>query len=361
MAPRRRSLQRKGWPANLYCRNGYFAWRNPMTREETGIGRVTKEDAFRQAIEANLWLAKQLNRPRLIDRLTGNAERSFGAWEKRYQEILAGEKYSPNTLRGYRSLGKRAVATFNADTPIRNITPLMVSEALEALGHTRTRQALRSFLFDLFRRAAIKGWVDENPVREVHGGSVEVRRARLEFDVFMGVYQHPDAPVWLRNAMAVAVVAGQRREDISLAKVKDFRDGHWWVEQGKTGSRIQIPFALRLDAFGMSLGDVYQQCRSTGVLSQYLIHQTRPYGNSPRGAQIWKDTISRTFTAVLAKLGADWGEKTPPTFHEIRSLSERLYKAQGGVDTQVLMGHKDPRSTALYDDARGAWVRLRIG
>ena len=155
--------------------------------------------------------------------------------------------------------------------------------------------------------------------------------------------------------------SGQRREDIALAKVKDFRDGHWWIEQGKTGAKIQIPTRLRLEAFGMSLAEAYQQCRATGVLSQHLIHQTRPYGNSPVGSPIWKDTISRTFTDVLGRLGLNWGDKTPPTFHEIRSLSERLYDAQGGVDTQVLLGHRDPRSTQLYHDSRGGWVKLKLG
>lgn len=35
----------------------------------------------------------------------------------------------------------------------------------------------------------------------------------------------------------------------------------------------------------------------------------------------------------------DWGEGSPATFHEQRSLSERLYKEQG-LDTQKLLGHK---------------------
>jgi integrase len=108
------------------------------------------------------------------------------------------------------------------------------------------------------------------------------------------------------------------------------------------------------------LGDVVKQCRSTGVLSQHLIHQTKSWGNSPVGAQIWVDTITKHFTATLASLRIDWGEKEPPTFHEIRSLSERLHADQGNVKTQELLGHKDPKTTALYHDARGEWVRVSI-
>jgi integrase len=133
------------------------------------------------------------------------------------------------------------------------------------------------------------------------------------------------------------------------------------VDQGKTGARVVLPFDLRLEAFGKSLGDVYEQCRQTGVLSPYLIHQTESRGNSPAGRQIWVDTISRRFTDTLGRLGLTFEDKTPPTFHEIRSLSERLYAAQGNVNTQELLGHKDPRTTQLYHDARGAeWVRVTI-
>ncbi len=74
------------------------------------------------------------------------------------------------------------------------------------------------------------------------------------------------------------------------------------------------------------------------MLSKFLVHQTRPWGNSPVGSQIWVDTITRRFTDALTPLGLDFEGKTAPTFHEIRSLSERLYSEQGNVNTQELLG-----------------------
>lgn len=56
MSPRRRSKSKNGWPANLYERKGYFSWRNPVTREEHGLGR-NKSAAFAQAVEANVHMA----------------------------------------------------------------------------------------------------------------------------------------------------------------------------------------------------------------------------------------------------------------------------------------------------------------
>ena len=56
----------------------------------------------------------------------------------------------------------------------------------------------------------------------------------------------------------------------------------------------------------------------------------------------------------------NWGDGTPPSFYEQRSLSERLYHQQG-IDTQVLLGHKHQRMTDLYHDDRGKeWTKLVI-
>jgi integrase len=78
------------------------------------------------------------------------------------------------------------------------------------------------------------------------------------------------------------------------------------------------------------------------------------------GSRIWIDTLSRRFGEAVASLRIDWGDREPPTFHEIRSLSERLHSTQGGVNTQELLGHNEPETTAMYHDSRGSeWVRIK--
>ena len=73
------------------------------------------------------------------------------------------------------------------------------------------------------------------------------------------------------------------------------------------------------------------------------------------------DRVSKAFSDAVENLGRNWGDKNPPTFHEIRSLSERLYAEQGNINTQDLLGHKDPRTTQTYHDSRGDWVRVKVG
>jgi len=360
MAPRKRSERKRGFPDNLYESGGFYRWRHPITRKEYGLGS-DQTKAFKEAKRANLHLAMEQPAPSLVDRISGKAE-TWGDWMDTFEKLLDKRKLADNTRKVYRSLAKKARALAKPDAAISSVTTKVIAEAIGKLvdeGKARQAQQFRSFMKDCFNDAIAEGRTKENPAMVVRAIDVEVKRARLQFDVFQAVYQAEQTP-WAKNCYALALVSGQDRESCSNALFRDIRDGAWWNERGKTGARIVLPLELRLECFGMSLDDVVRQCRSTGILSRHLIHQTHKYGNSPVGSQIWVDTISKHFTATLASLKLDFGDKDPPTFHEIRSLSERLYAAQGNVKTQELLGHKDPKTTALYHDARGEWVRVSI-
>lgn len=359
---RRRSARKRGWPANLYERGGYFSWRNPMDGKEHGIGR-DKREAFQQAIEANIYLAGLRDTTRLIDRVNGGGERSFGAWLDLYEGAIGDREYRPNTLKSYLSILRLIRRTMDTSMPIARVETRHIAEALASIkadNKKRLAQATRARLMDIFRAAMAEGWIQSNPVAVTEAVKVKVKRARLSWDVFREIYRQTRLE-WLRNAMALAIVTAQRREEIIAVTFRDIHDGAWHCEQLKTGNRIMIPMELRLDCFGMSLADVVEQCRRTRYGCRTLIHQTRRRGNSPLGSPIFIDTLSKAFANEVARLpNADWGENNPPTFHEIRSLSERLYNAQGNIHTQDLLGHRDPRSTQLYHDARGAWVTVKI-
>jgi len=361
VSPQRRSVRNLRLPPNLRERNGYFSWRNPVDGREHGLGR-DRASAITQAVEANVHVQGLAGSTRLVDRLTGSSDRSVRAFSDLYEKQLAKRKLAENTRRSLRSLLKRTRDSLGEDTAIERVKTRDLAVKIFALadeGKARTAQAWRSFLADYFRHAVAIGWIEANPVLVTERVAVEVQRARLTLEVFTAV--RDVAGDWLRNAMNLAVVTAQRREEICGARFTEFHDGGWYCEQGKTGNRVFIPLEIRIEVLGLSLDDVVRDCRKTGVVSPYLVHQTQPFGNSPVGSHIWLDTVSRRFTDALATLALDWGDRSPPTFHEIRSLSERLYAAQGGVNTQELLGHRDPRMTQVYHDARGAeWVRVKI-
>jgi integrase len=365
MAPKRRSEKRRNFPDNLYETGGYYSWKNPKTGEHLGIGR-DKRQAFKQAIAANLHIGH--THPSLIERIERPQVRTWGLWLDEYDKILLkrkgrnGRPLSANTLRTYKSLLRRCRTDIDQSLPLDAVSTLVVAAAIDALedsGKARMAQSFRSFLHDCFRVSIRKGWRKDNPAEVTDTISVAVKRARLTFDVFMRLYKATEVAE-LKNGMALALVSGQSREMCVAAVFKQFKDEEWWCERGKTGARLRIPMALRLDCFGMSLVDVVRQCRATGIASQFLLHRTQRAKGARVGKSVHPDVLTRLFTAEIAKLGIDWADKEPPTFHEIRSLSERLHQEQGSVNTQDLLAHKDPRTTATYHDPRGEWVRVIV-
>jgi hypothetical protein len=365
VAPRRRSSRKNGWPKNLYEDDGYFSWRNRKTGKKIGIGRVSRAAAFDQAIEANNYVTGQDKEIRLVDRIRDDGERTVKAWAEKFEKIAGKRGLAKNTLSMYATWIRRFRSEFGDDRRLAAITPLMVYEKLEAIQveTPTTAKQLRGLWFDLFREAELAGWIpkNENPVRDTRTRQIGVKRARLTFDVFMKVYTGTKVP-WLPKAMALALVSGQRRENVVPARHAEFHADGWHVDQGKTGARVIIPLELRLDEFGMSLAEVQKLCRGTRVLSPFLVHQTEYHGKSKPGERLRLRRVTDVFSEEIQALGIEWGDSTPPTFHEIRSLSKRMYERQGGVDTKQLLGHRSDEAANLYGNARGAeWVRVKIG
>jgi hypothetical protein len=226
-------------------------------------------------------------------------------------------------------------------------------------------RGLRALLIDAFDAGIAKGWFKGNPVDVTDSIDVKVKRARLTWPVFQTLYGNLPAGR-LKNACALALVTGQARENIASATFAQVRTIEppglpqvecWCIERGKTGALIAIPLDLRLEVFKMSLRDVIKQCRGSGVASRFMVHNTTR-AEGKLGGHYPLNTISVDFTAAVTALGIDWGDKTPPTFHELRSLSKRLYRTQGGVNTIDLLGHRSEEMGQLYEDGRGAEYKV---
>jgi integrase len=137
----------------------------------------------------------------------------------------------------------------------------------------------------------------------------------------------------------------------------DHASGYLTITRSKTGARIAIPVALRMDCVGVSLADLL--AHKTGVVSKYLLHHVDPWGNAPAGSKIHPDRISHAFTEARKLAGLP--DEKAPTFHELRSLAKRLYEEQGGVDTKALLGHSTERMASMYADPRGVEaIKVRV-
>jgi enterobacteria phage integrase len=357
MAPRRRKEINRPLRPGMRVREGYYSWTNPQSGVEYGLGR-DRQKAINEVIAAEVHIASK--RTSLLERISGGAM-SWSDWCDQFEKILAARETKPNTKRTLKSQMARLRRSFPVNAAAARVTTQDCSAVIDAIvaeDKQRTAHAFRSFLIDCFDRMIAKGIRKDNPARVLDEVKVKVKRSRLSFDVFMRLYS-TTSNVRLRNAMALAIVSGQARESITGARFADFKPDGWWSERGKTGARIIIPLELRLERFGMSLDEVVKQCRSTGVLSQHLIHQTEQGAWKRPGAKTHVDQLTREFTEELAKLGLKF-EGNAPTFHEIRSLAGRMYREQGNVSPQELLGHTDARTTAIYTDGRGEWVKVGV-
>jgi integrase len=366
MNARRRDSKRKGFPPNLYCKpDGYFWYRNPENSKTKGLGR-DKAEAFRQARLANaaLAVAGELN---LAAWVMGRDGKTLADWAIEYQEIYIKTRgAAENTIANLKTCIRAIVAAKFAKKPIDRVVTKDISEFIEEATESRGPRMSRQILTciqDMYREAGTKGLVENNynPATIVRKPSTEVQRDRLSLEQFYEVRKH--AKGWLVDAMDLALITAQRREDLALAKFSDIRDGCWYCEQGKTGMKIRIHLTLRLAAADMTVGEVIKRCRNN-VVSQYLIHHPKNTTLSKAGDPVWKDTISKGFAKALKKAAITWQEgKEAPTFHEIRSLAERLYeKEYGRPFAQKLLGHKSEKMTSVYADSRGSeWLDVGVG
>lgn len=369
MAGKRRNPSRRDWPSYVSMpRPGYYAWTHPITGKVYGLGR-DKRKAFLDAIAANQHLSGELGKRNLVDRIAGADDTTVAAWIERYESLLAERDIAAETVKD-QTRRLRKVASAWGEMRIEAVTTKHVADFLreyEDAGKSRMAQAMRSLLLDVFRRAQAAGWVRDNPAQPTDAKRVKVTRARLTLDQFKAIYAiaQRDGPSWLPTVMELAIVTGQRREDLRQMGAADVSEGYLWVDQSKGGgeNRVAIPLGLRLHAVNWSLSEIIQRCRQTYVLSRHFIHHTKHAGMAKPGDAIRQRTITSEFAAARDKAGLTWPEgKEPASFHEIRSLAARLYTDERSKEfAQVLLGHKSAEMTALYRDVRGAeWVKVPL-
>ena len=290
--------------------------------------------------------------------------RTLAEWLDVHERLLRERGYKQQTLKN-RSANLSHVRRLWGQRQIIAIKPHEIATALKTFGAERSSTAVRVLaeLRDAYAEAIANGWAESNPAVHIKPPKHKVQRARLKFDTWQAMRTLAQAGPqrWVESMLLLALVTGQRRADLARMRFDQVVDGHLRIEQQKQagkgyGARVEIPLTLRMDAIGMTLGDVIEQCRQSAKPGQTLLRKAG-------GGSIEESSLSARFheTIVTVLGGSSHQQYQWPSLHEVRSLSARVYHAQG-VDVQTLLGHKHAEMTEVYKDDRGLsrdeWKRV---
>lgn len=364
---------------NLYCkldkRTGkvYWQYKHPITGRFHSLG-TDEAEAKQVANEANTIIAEQRTRQILsvndrLARMKGKrTDITVTEWIDKYikiqEERLKNNELRPNSFR-QKNKPLRLFREHCGMRHMKDIETIDIAEITDAIkndGFSRMAQVVRMVLVDVFKEAQHAGYVPPgyNPAMATKQPRHKVTRQRLSLEEWRSIYEAAESmQPYLQCGMLLALVTGQRLGDICRMKFTDIWDDMLHIEQEKTGTRLAIPLEIKCDALGLTLRDVVSKCRDA-VISKYLVHFRHSTSQATRGDSVSSSSLTTSFKKARNKCGIEWEKGTAPTFHEQRSLSERLYEAQG-VDTQKLLGHKSPQQTAKYHDDRGKdWTVIAV-
>lgn len=284
--------------------------------------------------------------------------RTVGQWAVIYRKLVDARPISDKTKDNRRS-ALAHVLEYLGHRTISAVRPHEVANMLQDIAKTHPQTAKRVLheVADLFNECMNYGWIDRNPAVSVKAPLCRVQRKRLTLVNWQAIKGHADKnmPLWVRNMLVLALVTGQRRSDLVKMRFADVWDDHLHVEQAKTGTRLALPLALKLNALGVTLAEAIEACKNYPIKSEFMLRKAN-------GGQLADASLSARFEEVRkAVLPSETG--IPASLHECRSLSERLYREQG-INTMTLLGHKHQSMTDLYNDDRGLskgqWKTLQL-
>ena len=287
--------------------------------------------------------------------------RTVGDWAVVYRRIVDTKPICDKTKINRRCSLRHIVDALGSRIMSRGL-PHEIAELVQAI-HAKHPALAKRVLIEaknFFNEAVIYGWIDRNPAFPLKAPVVHVQRHRLSLEHWQAIHAWSVAnqPPWVPRMMVLALVTGQRRSDLGKMSSSDVWDDCLHVSQLKTGMRLELPLALRLNAIGVSLADAIADCRdyAAGTLTLLRKHNGQPVCLASMSARFEE---ARNAVIPMPTSGL------PASLHECRSLSERLYRAQG-INTMVLLGHRHQSMTDLYDDPRDlsdgqhGWKRLEV-
>ena len=348
MSPRKRKKENRGLPPNLYTVNGgtTYRYKRPDTGEWEAFGSNKK-----LAIDA----AKQLNSilmqgTDLVAQVLGKKQ-SLAAFIETYTDnILPTYDLAEATLENY-TISLNSIK--NSDIALKPLNEIDLKDITAFLADfsPRSSNQRRERLVDIFKHAIDQGLTKENPAELKLKQIYKKTRKRHTEDGLKKILEYNKTPQWLHNAIDLALITLQRREDLVKIKMPALDAEVIEVIQKKT--RKHDTGYLRI-TIGPELQKVISRCRDN-TASPFLLHKENRCTEARRKkyehwTEISPEQITREFKKVVDASEA-YKHLTPaerPTFHELRALGIKRYKDKD-IDPQQLAGHASKQMTKNYD------------
>jgi len=363
MSPRQRNKKNKGLPPNLYTDNdgATFRYKRPDNGVWVALGG-DKAKAISAAKQANSQLMSGAN---LVAKILDQAGTLAAFIDTYTTDIIPTKELAKATLDNYTislnsikdsDLGKKAIDDIN----LYDITEYLNDFTPRSSNQRRER------LIDLFKYAIDRGQCTrtDNPAELKIKQVYKKTRKRHTEQGLATIYNHKETPQWLRNAIDLALITLQRREDLVKIKMPALDAEVIEVIQKKT-KKYDTGY-LRI-SIGPELRNVISRCRLSGTFSTLLLHKKSKITEARRKkyddcTEISPEQITREFKKCVDASEAykHLQPKERPTFHELRALGIKRYKDKG-TDPQALAGHASEQMTKNYDADHDEirWVEVR--
>lgn len=273
-----------------------------------------------------------------------NQTATIADWLIEYRKIVSSYNICEKTIANH-TTNIVWIETNLGNFGINTIKPYEIAIPLKSLAKQLPTKAKRLLIEikNMFTEAIIYDWTERNPASHLKSASCPVMRQRLSIEDWAALYYHAklNSPYWVHLLLLLALITGQRRSDLLKLKYSDIKDDNLLVTQQKTGVKLAIPLALRLNEVNVSLRKIILISKEFEPSGEYLLRKST---GAPLCAASLSAAFERCADAVLP------GKNT--SLHECRSLSERLYRLQG-IDTRILLGHSSQRMTDMYNNDRG--------
>jgi integrase len=343
---RPRKKNNRELPLNLYYNKDTKAYRYKDTiKNKWHHFGFDRQKAIKSAQFLN---AKLMVNTDLIAAVMADHTLTVSSFIEEYKEkVMPGRNLKKSTEENYLIRLKQIDNAFGR-LPLNMVSLKQISDFLSAIDSNRASNQARARIIDLFNQAAARGLVENNVAEKTLKRNERKVRKRHTKEGIKAIREH--APMWLKNAIDLALLISQRRCDLLNLRFDGIKDGYMYVIQQKTSDQTDASW-LKME-ITPAFQKVIDQCRDE-VESPFLIHRQpdrkRDYENKEHPTQITGHYLSTEFKKArdAAQCYPTYTAKEMPGLHEIRGTSLKMYQ-MAGKDAQKIAGHASPDMTLNY-------------